>query len=575
MELRDPGSVSAMQREAANPRNRLFVVYLDVFHTAMFDSQSVRTPLLEFLRRAVGATDLFGVMTPETPINALTFARRLDTIEGELNRMPNWGIGDLKAGAPRTPHEERLYQCAGPDILPAHREDLFYTSLERLITHLGGLRDERKNLLLVTGRLRAARGDRGVGSMAVGAPTGSRGGPPSMPRPGVGRSGTLTMAGGDERAGLGDSNWCSAELSRLASIDYERRFRELLTTAQRANVSIHPVDTGGLRVSGGSTDMLRTLAENTGGTAVVDTNDLGGALRRVAEEQSAFYLIGYRSTNQAADGRYRRIEVKLAQRGIDVTARHGYLGWTEEMRRAEAAALARPRPETSDVDVALANLGRARPDATLHGHAVQQRDEVVVVSEIASREMESGRWKAGAKVSVTLMGPDGARRVGEGVIAPGARSTLMRVPLDAAPAGAWRARLVATGDGQSAEEDIDVVPMAAASALAGPPIVYRGGTSVRLPAVPTATSVFRRVERLVVEWPIAATLDGLSARVLNIRGEPLPIPVTIVERETDGRRVAAVDLRLAALATGDYVIEAKLERGGATERLLFAVRVTP
>ena len=40
-------------------------------------------------------------------------------------------------------------------------------------------------------------------------------------------------------------------------------------------------------------------------------------------------------------------------------------------------------------------------------------------------------------------------------------------------------------------------------------------------------------------------------------------------------RVAAVDLRLAALATGDYVIEAKLERGGATERLLFAVRVTP
>ena len=79
------------------------------------------------------------------------------------------------------------------------------------------------------------------------------------------------MAGGDERAGLGDSNWCSAELSRLASIDYERRFRELLTTAQRANVSIHPVDTGGLRVSGGSTDMLRTLAERLFNEAVKET----------------------------------------------------------------------------------------------------------------------------------------------------------------------------------------------------------------------------------------------------------------------------------------------------------------
>ena len=571
-ELRDPRSVSDMEREATNPRNRLFVVYLDIYHTGMFDSQAVRLPLLEFLRRGLGATDLFAVMTPEIPLAALTFARRLDTVEGALSRNLYWGIADVPP-IPRTAYEERLYGCSGPDFLWAAREDLFYTSFEQLITRLGGLRDERKNLLLITGWLHAARRGSG-GATAPRLPgTGPTGA--TLPKPGVGRGGTIAIGGAEERAGMADLNWCTSEVARLAAIDYDIRFRDLLTRAQRANVTIYPVDTGGLRVGGGSIDMLRTLAENTGGRAVVDSNDLGAGLRRIAEDQSAFYLIGYRSTNQAADGKYRKIEVKVEQRGVDVNAREGYLGWTEEMRRAEAAALARSRTEAPPSDLALAGLGRFRTDASVHAHVVRWRDEALVVTEIASREIEAGRWKSGAKVTVALIAAGSPPRQAEGVIAPGARSLLLRVPSEGMPAGGWRARVTLQADGVSAEEEVDVASVTTSSVVADLPLVYRGGPAVRIPAVPTAMPFLRRVERLVAEWPVAASLDNRSARVLNVRGEPLPIPVTVVERETDGRRVIAVDLRLTPLAPGDYVLEVTAESGGAAERRLFAFRVTP
>ena len=86
---------------------------------------------------------------------------------------------------------------------------------------------------------------------------------PTMPKPGVGRGGTLTVGGAADRGGMADDNWCSVELSRLTAIDYDLRFLDLLTRAQRANVTIYPIDTGGLRVGGGNIDMLRTHWLNT------------------------------------------------------------------------------------------------------------------------------------------------------------------------------------------------------------------------------------------------------------------------------------------------------------------------
>src|SRR5207245_7135671 len=61
-------------------------------------------------------------------------------------------------------------------------------------------------------------------------------------------------------------------------------------------------------------ETLSTLAADTGGTAVTDTNDFGEALTRVERDISSYYMLGFASTNPAKDGRYRRISVRLRAR---------------------------------------------------------------------------------------------------------------------------------------------------------------------------------------------------------------------------------------------------------------------
>ena len=73
-----------------------------------------------------------------------------------------------------------------------------------------------------------------------------------------------------------------------------------------------------------SQDTLTSLAADTGGRAFTDTNDFGEAFTRVQRDMSAYYLLGYSSTNPAKDGRFRRIQVRVKRDGLRVEARAGY-----------------------------------------------------------------------------------------------------------------------------------------------------------------------------------------------------------------------------------------------------------
>lgn len=94
-----------------------------------------------------------------------------------------------------------------------------------------------------------------------------------------------------------------------------------------------------------SQDTLRELAEQTGGLAVVNTNDVTPAFQRIADANSRYYVLGYYPPNHPRDGRFHKIEVRVARPGLRVAARRGYAsprGRTpEERKRDEAARLAR------------------------------------------------------------------------------------------------------------------------------------------------------------------------------------------------------------------------------------------
>ncbi len=106
------------------------------------------------------------------------------------------------------------------------------------------------------------------------------------------------------------------------------------------------------RILSQTTDVLRTIADETDGRAIVNRNDPLPALQQMMRDGSAYYLLGYTSSAGFRDGKFHKIEVRVRRRNVDVRARKGYWAISpEEVARATVAAKP-PVPEevTSALD---------------------------------------------------------------------------------------------------------------------------------------------------------------------------------------------------------------------------------
>ena len=143
--------------------------------------------------------------------------------------------------------------------------------------------------------------------------------------------------------------------------------RDLIAAATRANVAIYGIDVRGLGAGADDAieiqsfpddptlglnstalqnevrlgqDMLRVVSDETGGFATVNNNDITGAMNRLVEENSSYYVLGYYAGNTRRDGRFRRLEVRVNQPGLTVSARKGYYA---PRGRAPETTLAGPK----------------------------------------------------------------------------------------------------------------------------------------------------------------------------------------------------------------------------------------
>ena len=136
-------------------------------------------------------------------------------------------------------------------------------------------------------------------------------------------------------------------------IENQSELRAATNAAVRANLAIYTMDLRGLQalVAGGEAqnaslrgtsaysgqsminalnsnfttqETLVTLASDTGGRAFLDSNDFTQVFKGVQQDTSTYYLLGYRSTNSARDGRYRRISVKVRVPDVKIDYRRGY-----------------------------------------------------------------------------------------------------------------------------------------------------------------------------------------------------------------------------------------------------------
>ena len=127
----------------------------------------------------------------------------------------------------------------------------------------------------------------------------------------------------------------------LNGVDNQAQLHATINAAIRAGVSIWAIDARGLVASaplgdarvgspGGigmyngasamaasanfskSQDTLWTMAADTGGKALLDNNDLAAGIVRAQKAVSSYYILGYYPTNEAMNGKFRRIKITLA-----------------------------------------------------------------------------------------------------------------------------------------------------------------------------------------------------------------------------------------------------------------------
>lgn len=138
------------------------------------------------------------------------------------------------------------------------------------------------------------------------------------------------------------------------ALDYEGGIRSIaiedlhaaITAATRGNVSIYPMDPGGIvpgrdvtelappnpdntvpeasSTSIGRMQDLRALADTTGGFAIVNTNSYNDAFSRVVRDNSSYYILGFSTTPQT-DGRFHSVQIRVKRPGLQVRSRGGYL----------------------------------------------------------------------------------------------------------------------------------------------------------------------------------------------------------------------------------------------------------
>jgi len=242
-----------------------------------------------------------------------------------------------------------------------------------------------------------------------------------------------------------------------SGVDNESALRAATAAAVRANVSIYPVDVRGLSAfppggqaqsaslhgqaaySGASVlndlngndasqETLYTLAADTGGKAFMDTNDLSGVFSVVQKDTSAYYVLGYTSSNRLKDGRYRRLKVQVNRPDIKLEYRAGYYAGRDyqHMKSADREEqledeLAAELPQT---DVAVyAGAAYFRQDDTHYYLAVslvvpgsqipfvQAKDKDNATIDIAGQVLEDGKLPVGRLRDTVKLAVDSTQQV--------------------------------------------------------------------------------------------------------------------------------------------------------------------
>jgi VWFA-related protein len=499
--------------EASKEDVRVFLVFWDEYHIGQMASATrAKTALHRWVRTAFGPKDLVAFMDPLTPLDAIRFTRdRLELAEHVRTLRGRSGVYIPTRSAIEDAHLER-----GGDV-ERLRSEVTISALKAAAVYLGGLRDGRKTIILISEGLRGM---------------------------------------------MRDAQTLLTDLTRAANDN---------------NTAIYTLDPRGFGMQRFSS-LLEGVALDTGAEAF-RTNDFEQAFNRVVQQSSAYYLLGYAPIERAMDGRFHKIKVRVKKSGLEVRARSGYwapsVAEVENAKRRAAASVipadmgtafgelapagarrtvdvwigTTPRPD-GRVDVRLLWLPRAAPATS----AAQKPSQV---SAVAARNEERLFEGLVEPSGVSFEAPPGPLKIGFVV-----RNS---------------AGEVIDGDSRT----IEIADPAAAPLSISTPLVFRMQNALEYrtfatnPApLPHAGREFVPSDRLIVRFAVqgaAAPQATLETSLVNKQGKPVA-PLTATRSKDDPARYE-IDLPLATVVRGDFLISITATGGEQRVRALVPFRM--
>ncbi len=290
---------------------RVYVLVLDDLHTNFQRSPRVKIAARQFIERYLGANDLMAVVTTGgSTSGAQEFTSRKRLLLAAVDKFAGRKLDSAtfaRSDALQRMGSSRNGRIDDPeDAERGHNARSTLTHLKGVAEWFGGVRGRRKSIVFVS---------EGI-----------------------------------------DYDITDVFNNRSASTIMDET-REAIAAATRSNVSIYTVDPRGLTAlgddaigvgsfgadqgvsarSGGvgisslmselrlSQDSLRTLADETGGFAAVNSNDLSTAFERIVRDNSGYYVLAYYPPSDKRDGKFHKIEVRVTRPGVTVRARRGYV----------------------------------------------------------------------------------------------------------------------------------------------------------------------------------------------------------------------------------------------------------
>ena len=309
-------------RPATDAAGRIFFIFVDDLHLDFRNTGRIRELFKKISEELVHEGDMFGIVStgPSSIAIDLTYDRR--RLTEAIKKISGAGL------APKDILDVPQGQQGPPEV--RHRAHVAFSTAQDMMRQLEQVHNRRKAFIYVSNgydldpfaKTRAKNEAERYG----------------MLRDNVDNN-DGSSDGSNNSVNPNDPTLRNSS-NQFAFADLVSDLAELTRAANRANTTIYTIDPRGL-VGGpdldekidmmeyldyvrSSQDSLRVLADLTGGIAVVNQNDFTKALKRIDQETSDYYVVGYYSTNPDPTKKRRQIEVKVNRPGANVWNRTSY-----------------------------------------------------------------------------------------------------------------------------------------------------------------------------------------------------------------------------------------------------------